>query len=127
MKHFEDNRNRQLIEDITSLLSGKGFETINIIRYFEKWGEVNLSAQELMQKTFEIIDNCNIVLIDLTEKGVGLGIEAGYAFAKHKIIITIAETGANISKTLEGISTEIFAYDSLEELSILFDRFKKYQ
>ena len=29
-----------------------------------------------MKLTFEKIDNCDLVIIDLTEKGVGLGIEA---------------------------------------------------
>jgi nucleoside 2-deoxyribosyltransferase len=35
-----------------------------------------------MRLTFEKIDICDLVIIDLTEKSVGLGIEAGYAYAK---------------------------------------------
>ncbi len=55
----------------------------------------------------------------MTEKGVGLGIEAGYAYAKGIPIITIAERGSDISETLKGISKEIFFYDNIEDLELL--------
>lgn len=121
IKHFDDSRNRQLIEDISSLLTSKGFETISITRDIEKWGKLNLSPQELMFETFEALNSCDIVLIELSVKGVGLGIEAGYAFARNKPIIIIANRKASISKSLEGISTATFIYDSLADLDRLFD------
>ncbi|MGD9569999.1 MAG: hypothetical protein AB7V48_17085 [Sedimentibacter sp.] len=72
-----------------------------------------------MKLTFEKIDICDLVIIDLTEKGVGLGIEAGYAYAKEIPIITIAKKGSDISETLLGISKKTFFYNNIEELGIL--------
>jgi 2'-deoxynucleoside 5'-phosphate N-hydrolase len=121
IKHYADNRNKQLIEDISSLLTSKGFETINICRDIEKWGKLDLSPQKLMFETFRALDRCDIVLIELSVKGVGLGIEAGYAFARNKPIITIANREANISKSLEGISTAKFTFGSLDDLDQFFN------
>ena len=71
-----------------------------------------------MKLTFEKIDSCDLVIIDLTEKGVGLGIEAGYAYAKETPIITIAKSGSDISETLVGISKKIFFYKNIEDIEI---------
>lgn len=72
-----------------------------------------------MKITFDSIDTCNLVIIDLTEKGVGLGIEAGYAYAKGIPIITIAKNGSDISETLEGISNKVLFYNKIEDLEMV--------
>lgn len=69
-----------------------------------------------MRISFEAIDASELIVVDLTEKGVGVGIEAGYAFARGIPIVAIAEAGAVISETLRGISTRITSYGSTEEL-----------
>lgn len=74
---------------------------------------------DLMKLTFKKIDICDLLIIDLTEKGVGLGIEAGYAYAKGIPIITIARIGSDRSETLEGISKNIFFYNNIEDIEIL--------
>ena len=59
-------------------------------------------------------------MVDLTEKGVGLGIEAGYAYAKQIPIVVIARKGSDISATLQGIAKKLFLYDEFEDLNQLF-------
>ena len=73
-----------------------------------------------MQKSFEAIDACDLVIVDLTEKGVGIGIEAGYAYARHIPIVTIAQTGSDISETLRGISDEVWFYQTYSDLETCF-------
>jgi nucleoside 2-deoxyribosyltransferase len=118
IKYHEDNKNRHKIEKISSTLSQNGFLTCCIVRDIENWGRIDLQSSDLMRVTFEEMDTCDIVVIDLTEKGVGLGIEAGYAYAKDLPIITIASTGSDISKTLRGIATRVILYESAEDLSL---------
>lgn len=76
-----------------------------------------------MKITFMKIDACDLVIIDLTEKGVGLGIEAGYAFAKGIPIITIAKCGSEVSETIAGISKKVIFYNDLEDIENLVERF----
>jgi len=120
IKYHLDNRNRPAIEQISGALEQSGFDTICIARDVEEWGRIRFTPGELMHRSFEAIDASDVVVIDLTEKGVGIGIEAGYACAKDIPIITIAKSGADISTTLQGISQAVMWYDSYDELVGLF-------
>ena len=120
IKYREDNSNKDCIQKISSALEQNGFETVCIARVIEKWGQVELSPQELMRRTFAEIDSSNLLVVDLTEKGVGLGIEAGYAYAKQIPIVVIARKGSDISTTLQGIAGKLFLYDEFEDLNQLF-------
>ena len=119
-RNHSDHSNKEIVETISSALEQHGFETICIARDLEKWGQVQFSPDVLMQRSFDEIDASDIILIDLTEKGVGIGIEAGYAFAKQIPIIVIARAGSDISTTLRGISRHVFLYDGLDELDRFF-------
>ena len=115
IKHHADHANRERIQMIARALERFG-ATICIVRDIECWGELHFDADELMRRTFAEIDSSNLVVIDLTEKGVGIGIEAGYAHAKGIPIVVIAPHGADISTTLRGIVRAVIVYDDLEKL-----------
>ncbi|MFN8492642.1 MAG: hypothetical protein U0350_33885 [Caldilineaceae bacterium] len=120
IKYHEDCRNKKLIEGISAALEANEIETTCIIRDVEQWGKVKLTPKELMEASFQRIDTSDLIIIELTEKGTGLGIEAGYAYAKQIRIITIAQSGSDISTTLQGISDKIFVYERVEELVNFF-------
>jgi nucleoside 2-deoxyribosyltransferase len=120
IKYHADDGNSERIEEISHALEQQGFETVCITRDLEKWGEAQFDPGTLMQRTFGEIDASDAVVVDLTEKGVGVGIEAGYAFAKHIPVVTIAQTGSDISETLRGISQEVFLYDQYKQLTHFF-------
>jgi len=124
VKYHEDNSNREHIEAISSVLEKRGFETVCITRDLERWGEVHFDAGPLMERTLREIDASDVVVVDLTEKGVGVGIEVGYAAAKNMPIITIAGTGSPISETLRGISREVFEYNQYDDLDSLFTKMR---
>jgi len=121
-KYHSDDRNRGTIESISAVLTICGFQTYCVRRDLEVWGAVALSPQELMTKTFEAIRTCELTVIDLTEKGVGLGIEAGYAYAHAIPIITIAQEGSDVSGTLRGISRAVYLYKKPADLQVPFSR-----
>ena len=115
IKYYADHHNRARIEAVAAAREARGFETICIARDVERWGQLKFDARELMQRTFAAIDASDLMVVDLTEKGVG--IEAGYARAKNIPVVTIAQTGADISETLRGISRAIFRYADVDELT----------
>jgi 2'-deoxynucleoside 5'-phosphate N-hydrolase len=80
---------------------------------------VQLEPEDLMRRTLQAIDVSDVVLLEFSEKGVGLGIEAGYAYAKGEPVVVVAKQGADISTTLRGISQKILFYSSREELADL--------
>jgi len=121
IKYHENYSNRVIVDRISSILEGKGYETICINRDIGSGGQIKYNPNELMALTFEKINKCDLVVIDLTEKGVGLGIEAGYAYAKGIPLITIAKSGSDISETLVGISKKVMFYDGIEDIGILLN------
>jgi nucleoside 2-deoxyribosyltransferase len=120
IKYHVDGKNRHIIEAISNALEKNGFETLCVFRDIENWGQLHFSPEELMTKAFECITSSDLVVIDLTEKGVGLGIEAGFAFANKIPIVTIARDGSDISTTLLGISQAVHTYATESELSEIF-------
>jgi nucleoside 2-deoxyribosyltransferase len=120
IKFYEDHSNREEIESITAMLRGAGIQTVCMASDVEKWGTVKLSLQELMRMTFEEIELSDMVILEMSEKGVGLGIEAGYAVAKRKPLIVLIKEGCKISGTMEGIANEIIYYDKPENIVLNF-------
>lgn len=117
IKFKEDFSNRKEVDNISDVLKKSGIETIVMVRDFERWGENKFTPEELMKKTFEQIDSSDMLIIEFSEKGVGLGIEAGYAYAKQKPIFVIAKDGSDISSTLEGVAREVIFYNNLNDLA----------
>lgn len=116
IKFHADNRNRAIIEAVSGTLGQAGFTTTCITRDVEKWGQHKFTPQELMARTFRVIEASDLAIIELSEKGVGLGIEAGFAFASGIPLVTIAQANSDISTTLYGISQSVFLYARFEEL-----------
>ena len=96
---------------------------MSIVRDINDEEQNAYTSHDLMKLTFEKIDRCDLIIIEFTEKGVGLGIEAGYAYAKNIPILTIVRTGSEISETLLGISTKVFFYKSIEESENLIHQY----
>ena len=117
IKFHEDCKNKALIEEISNMLNERGIQNTTIAKDFEKWGKVKFEPKELMRLTFDEIDKSDILIVELTEKGVGVGIEAGYAYARNKPIIVIAKEDSDISNTLRGIAKKVIFYKNTKDLS----------
>jgi nucleoside 2-deoxyribosyltransferase len=94
------------------------------MQHVEKWGEFSFHPRELMQISFETIRQCQFVLIEFSEKGVGIGIEAGYAFALNIPVYVIHPPWVEVSETLKGIAAAIIAYDSVATLPLVLQQIK---
>ena len=73
-----------------------------------------------MQRTFSEIDLSHLIVIDLTEKGVGLGIEAGYAYAKGIPIAVIAKKGPIFPQHYRAFRSNYFYNDEFGDLTHFF-------
>jgi nucleoside 2-deoxyribosyltransferase len=123
IKFHEDLSNKKEIEEICESLRLAGAEIIVTARDYEKWGGVVLNSAELMRLAFKTTDESDLLLVEFSEKGVGLGIEAGYAYAKGIPIVVIAKKGSDISKTMEGVAKEVIFYEKAEDVG---EKIRKY-
>jgi hypothetical protein len=112
IKYHPDNKNKDLIRSISRACQINGLHCFCIAQDVEIWGEKSFEPADLMRISFEYIRSSDFVLIEFSEKGVGIGIEAGYAFALNLPLYVIHPPEADVSETIKGIATAIFPYDS---------------
>lgn len=116
IKYDKSGDNRAFIEELMRELMGKG-HTVEALSTNSVEGPTSEeSTAELMQNSFSRIDESDALIIEFSRKGVGLGIEAGYAYAIGKSVYVIASVDSTIPKTLRSIATEIVFYKTVDEL-----------
>ena len=117
VKFHADHGNRGVVAEISDAFDACGLTTVSVQRDFEQWGETAFTPDELMRLSFEAIANSSAVVVEFTEKGVGLGIEAGYATARGIPVFVVHRPGADVSTTLCGIAEEVFEYADADSLA----------
>ncbi len=123
IKFHPDFSNRELIENLSVALGAAGHTSVVAVRDLEGWGAIKLTNKELMDQDFKAVGESDMLLVEFSEKGVGIGIAVGFAKALNKPIVVIAKTGSEISSTLEGTADKIVFYDKPEDLIELFKTF----
>ena len=108
--------NRSLIEALTAVLRQAGFQALVIVRDIEDWGEKSFSPQELMTHSKQAILKSEVVFVEASQKGVGVGIEAGMAYALVIPVVVLAKTGTKVSPGLLGIAQEVLYYSQVSDL-----------
>jgi 2'-deoxynucleoside 5'-phosphate N-hydrolase len=85
--------------------------------------------RQMMQQAMDDIDSCDILIAETSDKAIGIGIEVGYAKAKHKTIIYLRQKDAEHSTTVSGISDFQIVYLDTNDLKInlrsTIDKMKK--
>ncbi|HEV8284602.1 MAG TPA: nucleoside 2-deoxyribosyltransferase [Chitinophagaceae bacterium] len=72
--------------------------------------------REMMQQAMVDINNCDLLIAETSDKGIGIGIEVGYAKAKDKPVIYIRQKDAEHSTTVSGISDFQIVYTDINDL-----------
>ena len=115
-----DNRNRQMIDQISQVLIACGFEPICIRRDVEQWGKITPPPRSLLTTTLDAIRSSQLVVIDATEADTRIGIEVGYAYAHSVPVFTIAREGTALPLTLYGLSSGVAFYRDSQQLNECF-------
>ena len=124
LKFHDGDEDRQKVEEIEAALNKAGIEITLMARDVEKWGNADIPTGKTLMKdyAFPAMLQCDCNIIEFSEKGVGLGMNGGFCYAKGKPIYVIAKTNSDISTTMANIATEIIFYDKPEDL---IEPFKK--
>lgn len=72
--------------------------------------------KEMMQHAMADIDRCDLLIAETTDKGIGIGVEVGYAKAKNKPVIYVRKKTSEHSTTVSGISDFQIVYCDKVEL-----------
>lgn len=118
LKFHDGEEDLKKVEAIEKALNKAGIDITLMARDVEKWGKAEIPENKKLMPdyAFPAMNKCDCNIIEFSEKGVGLGINAGYCFANNKPIYVIAKTGSDISTTISNLATKIIFYDEPEDL-----------
>jgi 2'-deoxynucleoside 5'-phosphate N-hydrolase len=73
-------------------------------------------SKEMMETAFAEIDKSSLLIAEVSDKAIGIGVEIGYAKAKHKPVIYLRNVNAEHSTTVAGTSDHILIYNNTNDL-----------
>lgn len=84
--------------------------------FVEQYSFTSAQEKEMMLKAMADIDACDLFVAEVSEKAIGVGLEAGYAKAKAKTIIYLRQNNSEHSTTVSGISDYHLIYSGIDDL-----------
>ena len=123
LKFHDGDEDRAKVEAIEKALNKAGIEITLMARDVERWGGAYIPEGMSLMKDFAFptMVQCDCNIIEFSEKGVGLGMNGGFCYAKGKPIYVIAKRNSDIS-TMKNIADEIIFYDNPDDLIEPFTR-----
>ena len=110
---------RKLVDkEITLIIETLNTFDISSFVFVDKYKFNTSQEKQMMLQVMKDIENCDILIAETSEKGIGIGIEVGYAKAKGKIVIYLRQQNAEHSTTVSGISDFQIIYSNNKDLQI---------
>ncbi len=118
LKFHDGDEDLAKVNAIEAALNKAGVDITLMARDVEKWGRATIpEGKSLMRDyAFPAMKQCDCNIIEFSEKGVGLGMNAGFCYNAEKPIYVIAKTGSDISTTMKNVAKEVIFYDDPEDL-----------
>ncbi|MDR0193661.1 MAG: hypothetical protein LBI73_00945 [Myroides sp.] len=97
----------------------KAVETVDYTSFvfIEQYTFDITQEREMMQRALLDIDKSCCLLAETTDKGIGIGIEAGYAKAQGKPVVYIRKSEVSHSTTMSGMADYHVLYRDTKDLS----------
>jgi len=103
-----------VLDCIESQLSSHHYDPMVFVR---QYGFASNATDAMMHTSFAHIRDCDLFIVELSHKVVGVGIEAGYASAHGKPIVYIRHDSASQSTTMTGIADFEIVYRDTNTLT----------
>jgi 2'-deoxynucleoside 5'-phosphate N-hydrolase len=103
-------------EELTAIINTLHEHKIAPFIFVDNYKFDSTQERQMMQQAMTDIDNCDILIAEVSDKAIGIGIEVGYAKAKNKLIIYIRKKEAEHSTTVSGISDRQIFYSDINDL-----------
>ncbi len=81
------SKRKTMEEEVSAIVCTLANHNISSLIFVDKYTFPISEEKEMMQKAMDEIDDCDLLIAEVSDKGIGIGIEVGYAKAKGKPII----------------------------------------
>ena len=90
--------------------------SIEVIIFVQKYQFKEDKEKDMMNKAFEEIRDSDVLIAEVSDKAIGVGIEIGYAKALNKPVIYLRNAFTEYSTTVGGSSSYKIVYNGLIDL-----------
>jgi len=109
--------NRKLVEkELAAISDTLRKYKISPFIFVDNYKFDSIQEKQMMQQAMTDIDRCDILIAETSDKGIGIGVEVGYAKAKNKPVIYVRKKQADHSTTVSGISDFQIFYNDANDL-----------
>lgn len=116
------NKRHELKEELNAIITVLKDAAIESFVFVDNFKFNASQEKEMMRQAMILIDQCDLLIAETTDKGIGIGVEVGYAKAKEKPVIYLRNKNAEHSTTVSGISDFKIVYADTKDLEQkLFD------
>jgi len=115
------NRRKSLNAEVNGIKETLLDQKIESFVFVDEFRFNSSQENEMMQQAMRSIDESDLLIAEVSDKAIGIGIEVGYAKAKGKTVIYIRNENAEHSTTVSGISDFHIVYKDVTGLKELFN------
>ena len=102
--------------EITTIIDTLNEFNISSLVFVDEFKFELVQESQMMKQAMIEIDNCDLLIAETSDKGIGIGIEVGYAKAKGKPVLYLRKKDAEHSTTVSGISDFQIIYINTKDL-----------
>ena len=111
-------KNRQLMEPEIQLIREVLLTNqISLLIFVDNYRFSPSEEKQMMMQAFREIDGSDLLIAEVSEKAIGVGIEIGYAVARKIPVIYFRKSSAEHSTTAAGSAGYVLIYDNLQDLN----------
>jgi nucleoside 2-deoxyribosyltransferase len=110
------NKRKQLQPELDTIKEVLKLYSIIPFVFVDNYNFNAKQEKEMMQAAFAEIDKCDLLIAEVSDKAIGIGIEVGYAKAKKKPVIYLRHATAEHSTTVSGTSDYTVIYADTGDL-----------
>lgn len=108
---------RQFHEELVKYFSSKSIEVFAFVFDYKNI----VDDKTLMESAFAEIEKSDILLAEVTDKSIGVGLEVGFAKAKGIKTVYLYKTGSEYQQTIAGAVDNIIEYNSSSDVISWFE------
>ena len=111
---FQNRKNLQA--EINAIQQSLTAFNVQLLIFVDNYHFTKEQQKEMMQQAFADIDSADLLIAEVSEKAIGVGIEIGYAVASKKPVIYLKNEMAEHSTTAAGAATQMIIYQNSNDL-----------
>ena len=119
------SKKNELEKEVQAIKNALGKFGISGFVFVDEYQFSAKEEKEMMQKAMEDVEKSAILIAEVSEKGIGIGIEVRYAKAKNIPVIYVRNSSSEHSTTVSGIADFKIIYENEIDLEEQLDKILK--